>query len=514
MVERWWTFLIFACFCILGFCGVQLSKKPLCIDSKVVEKIDRVSAAQIESIYRCGINKPVPFSAYFDRHLHALSQRIENIEHVLETAKPFKRKIRITIFESHPFLFYVRNNRIYIGEKLLESGMHLEKALAKLWYKEVVSQRIYSWELLEEVVTDFLIFLPSGKIKFASSDKNYFESFSSKWPHVIKNAKEYCESPWKKSEHYSFCSRSKIIASVLPEEINQNNLRSLLSMSFINAYKDLSLKERKTFVNLLQTVLSQAYLEKPPSFLSFQSAKSEPASTGMREATEKLASFTSNSSAMVKTNLFKIFSLNFRQQLVKSGFPLFSEPTLFDALYVVNEPLDSDNSLIGRFSRMAEQNSNLLVAIKDNNNLWLLPSKHPTSIKSFGAIHAHTVIVEHCGNFTVKQVSAYESIAEKLLIIDNCLHQSVDYSYLLTQGVEEFAAKNQGITFVQFHLPSLMMKKINLKEDAKVLNLNNREFELSYAKNLEWQQVHWNKKANAYQPKSSVEAIQWYRFSN
>lgn len=513
MIERWWAFVVLSCLCVLGICGLQITKKTTCIDSKVVEKIDRVSEGNIESIYRCSLHKDVDFSSYFNLHLNEISNRVESIERILDAMRPFSRKVQITIFENHPLLFYIKNHRIYIGEKMLESGMHLEKALAKVWYQETISQRISTWELLEDVVTDFLIFLPAGKISFGNSKSNFFGSLVSKWPYVIKSAKEYCASPWKRSEHYLFCSNSKEMA-FLNEEINENNLRAMLSFSWIMAYRQLGSSDRESFFNNLPTVLSRAYAEKSFSNSSFITTRSEPAITGMREVIEKVISFFENSSSVVQSNAFKTFSTNFRQQLAKQGLSSDPAAKLFDVLYVSAEPIPSDSVLINSFSKLAKQNSKFKMAIKDKYHLWLLPSKDPVSLKSFGHFKAHTAIVEQCGDFTIKQVSGYEPIAEKLLVIEDCSHRSVSYSSLLKKGIEEFAFQNQGLGFVQFHLPSLMMKKFNLKDESKVLNLNNREFEASYAKEFEWQQVRWNKKANAFQPKASIEAVQWFRFLN
>ncbi|HEY8269835.1 MAG TPA: hypothetical protein VIG33_03040, partial [Pseudobdellovibrionaceae bacterium] len=104
-----------------------MTQKPACIDSKVVERIDRGS----ESVFRCGLNRHVPFSTYFTKHLSAIEERVQQIEKFTEMIAPYKASLRLVILKNKPNYFQVSKNLIYVGEPLLETRGHLEKALLK-----------------------------------------------------------------------------------------------------------------------------------------------------------------------------------------------------------------------------------------------------------------------------------------------------------------------------------------------------------------------------------------------
>ena len=89
----------------------------------------------------------------------------------------------------------------------------------------------------------------------------------------------------------------------------------------------------------------------------------------------------------------------------------------------------------------------------------------------------------------------------------------VHYKEYLKSGAEGFALENTGMSFVQFHLPSLLMKREQL---ASVLNVQDfikkRDVENPSFRSLGWQEVRFSQTANAYQPKAYVDAIEWFRF--
>jgi hypothetical protein len=47
--------------------GTTVGRKPLCIDSNLVEKFDRITEANSFSVYRCGLMKSVGFHQKFSK---------------------------------------------------------------------------------------------------------------------------------------------------------------------------------------------------------------------------------------------------------------------------------------------------------------------------------------------------------------------------------------------------------------------------------------------------------------
>lgn len=77
--------------------GVQVAlKKPLCIDSSVVYKIDRITPEKTENIYSCAQFKKVSFSKFFHERLDVIENQIRKAEIVLQQMNlPVPPQIRI-----------------------------------------------------------------------------------------------------------------------------------------------------------------------------------------------------------------------------------------------------------------------------------------------------------------------------------------------------------------------------------------------------------------------------------
>lgn len=100
MLARWLTALSFLCFGLLSLFVVQMTRRPLCIESKVVERIDRLGVQGTDTVYRCAVNRETPFSTYFSEQSRDLTYRIQKTERLLESIEPFERKVQLTISES------------------------------------------------------------------------------------------------------------------------------------------------------------------------------------------------------------------------------------------------------------------------------------------------------------------------------------------------------------------------------------------------------------------------------
>ncbi|MFM6929893.1 MAG: hypothetical protein ACKOX6_15595, partial [Bdellovibrio sp.] len=136
------------------------------------------------------MNKETPYSTYFGDHVKDLNTRIERIERVLGSIEPFHRKVQVTILNDHPYVFKIQNHRLYIGQKLLEAPGHLEKGLAKIWYRERISHPFAQQDLMEEVVTDFALYLEHGDLDIGDPKTHITTALHKvKWPFVINASK-------------------------------------------------------------------------------------------------------------------------------------------------------------------------------------------------------------------------------------------------------------------------------------------------------------------------------------
>lgn len=515
MIARWLTFLSFVCFGLLSLMVLQMTKRPLCIDSKVVERIDRLTSNNAESVYRCALNKSTPYSAYFSEELRDLTYRVQQIERLLESIEPFYRKAQITIMEDRPYLFRVQGHQIFIGSKLLEAPGHLEKGLAKVWYRERNEALFAQQALMEEVVTDFIIYLQRGDIDIGDPSTKIKTALRKvRWPYVIKSVAAYCDSPWKQSEHYALCQNKQEVSE---QQALEMSLRPLLVTSWVKSYISLSAKERFYFVEDLSHLLRSEHSPGLPLTSSIEEGSLQTtALIKASEAIKNISSFVSTSQSIKDSEIHRLFVSNFTNELRTNGFQEAFVEASFDLLYVSPNTLDEKSKVFQQFLKIAKAHPKLQMAVKDSTNLWMLPSKYPMSLKSFGQIKANRTIVEKCGGYNFSYVMDYADVTEKLLVVDHCDEsKEIQYARFLNEGAEGFGAQNKGTAFVQFHLPSLLMKKSELAHVANVFEfIQKRDVESAPFRSLGWREVHWSEQAKAYQPKAYVDAIEWFRVPN
>lgn len=517
MITRWLTYFSFACFGLLSLVVLQMTKRPLCIESKVVERIDRLGLQKSESIYRCAINKETPYSEYFGQKNRELSARVQSVERVLESIEPFYQKVQVTILQDRPYLYRIQGHQLFIGEKLLEAPGHLEKALAKIWYRERNEISFPQQSLFEEVVTDFLVYLQYGDLDIGDPNTLLVTAIHKvKWPYILKSIDAYCESAWKQSEHFATCYSSLKTDADLMSFVTEMSLRPLLVSSWIHSYRQLGMKERFEFVANLPQLIRSEHAPQLPVFAPMAMGAQGSTLAKAAEAIKSVNLFVSSSILSKESNAHKSFVANMTNELRASGFQEAFAEANFDVLFVSQEPIKESSQVFQDFIRVMKSHPKMQIALRDQKNLWMLPSRFPVPLASFGQIKANRTIVEKCGGYNFSYVMDYAELTEKLLVVDHCdLHKRIMYEQYLAEGAEGFGAQNKGTAFVQFHLPSLLMKKDELQQVTNVFDfIKNRDVESSSFKSLGWKEVRWNQQANAYQPKAFVDAIEWFRIPN
>lgn len=512
MLARWLSAISFICFGLLTLTALYVSRRPLCIESKVVEKIDRLSVAGTDTVYRCAYNKDVKFSAYFNAQARGLSQRIATAERFLENLEPFQRRIRITVIEDHPYLFKIQANQIFIGQTLFENPGHLEKALAKIWYRERADSLFVNQSVLEEVVSDFLVFGIRGELEIEDPvHKASTQSVSAMWPSVLKSVQGYCESPWRLSEHYALCERPYEERVTLRDSVLELSLRPLLSQAWIAAFRELSLFDQIRFLRSFSSLLK---MEHSPELPIVKGAMAANSNWGEAVETVKNVNLFLSSSRMVReTPVQRLFAAFFATKLRAGGFNDTMGEAFFDIVYVSREALTEKSAIYQQFRDLARENPKLRFALQDENNLWMLPARYPIPLRTFAQIKATRTIVEKCGEFDFNFVLDFAPQTEKLFVVTSCTKKNtLKYDGFLKEGATGFGAQNKGVAFIQFHIPSLLMKRNQLASVPNIYDLvRKREIENPVFQSLGWQEVQWNEAAKAYHPKASVDGIEWFR---
>ena len=133
--------------------GVHVAlKKPLCINSSLVNKIDKLGTQNTETIYSCSQYKKVTFSNYFYDYLPILEERFKHLEVALAQLG-VEDKFTIVIDDIRKDQVLELVNGVQVGSNLLETKL-LEKTLIQLSLKNKLNIRD---EIFLQSLSDFII---------------------------------------------------------------------------------------------------------------------------------------------------------------------------------------------------------------------------------------------------------------------------------------------------------------------------------------------------------------------
>lgn len=156
--------------------GLQVAlKKPLCIDSNIVYKIDKVDTEKTETIYACNQFKKVSFSGFFYENLNSLQARIVKIEMLLNQLN-ISGKFAVVIDNVNKTQSRELINGIQIGVNLLDTKQ-FEKTLLQL-------------SLKNDLNTSDIIFLQSLS-DFFIGDSIYQNPISEAWGESFKELSSF-----------------------------------------------------------------------------------------------------------------------------------------------------------------------------------------------------------------------------------------------------------------------------------------------------------------------------------
>ena len=276
---QWWTGALLFLFMFIVVAFAFVSRKPLCIDSRIVEKIDRTSTDGVAEAYRCALYRHVPFDPNLAEWTHDLGHRLQKLERDLEWLGGLHQKVTISIRSDMPSYFSIVDHHIYLSESVLRAKGQLEKALLKIWFRER-ARGIFPRSLEEESLTDILYFSLRGdlNIEDPKTGLELGQDINARWPRVLTSIKGYCHGLWTDVEHLSLCERL-VDEDEVRADIYMPSLRPLITQSLIGALSKLSAQERHDWLVEWTTGLEQFRPTSPGQLqdkvMNFQDAEKE-----------------------------------------------------------------------------------------------------------------------------------------------------------------------------------------------------------------------------------------------
>ena len=149
--------------------ALHLGQRPLCIDSKYVERIDRLLGEQVNTLYRCGYYKKASQDSFFWTNANFISNRLRNLERTILFWGSKPPKTRILVVTDKENLRFVKNNVIYLSENTFYEN--LDSAILEAWIHslnlhESINRRdalAYVSFLYQQDLENFLQDLPWGR---------------------------------------------------------------------------------------------------------------------------------------------------------------------------------------------------------------------------------------------------------------------------------------------------------------------------------------------------------------
>jgi len=499
--------------CFLGL--IVTSKGQQCIDSKYVDKFDIISKNRTESVVNCSSPVKSKYSEILSQLMSGRVQEIDLILSYLEQIFPLKQNLYITVDDNRPLRFEIVEQHIIIGSGLFVSKGHLNRAVIKSWVRQFSDHQRLMNGLLDEAVSDFYYYVIFGQLElFDPMTQMQTKIGSAKWPQVLKNLDSYCESSWKLSEDYEKCSELNSVGSNMNlthrKKILTMSLRPLLSSSLISSYSLMSLSIQKDVTKKIPYIIQKSDL-KSENIIGYLLDQENTLKEGLNVI--KLFFDQFNSKKEQHSNSYRYFISSVNQALSNQGVVDSFAQAYFDFLVELPDKVSTKSQFFKSLEKASYSNLNLQIALKDSEQIWILPSKTGLSLKVFDQIKVKQHVFFTCPILKNIDMTSFIQTSEKLLMIKGCNENQIyAFDMLFKYGVPEFSKKEKNVSFIQFHLPSLESRMNSLSEVNNFFELvKTRDINLPAFQTLGWQNVQWNENYQFYRPSAVIDAIEYFR---
>jgi hypothetical protein len=500
---QWWTGALFATLMILVVVFAYLARKPLCIDSKLVERIDSISEKGTATAYRCSLKKRVDYNEKLSYQAKDVSRRLREVERYFDWLGPLRSRVNITIIEGLGNHYRIQDQEIYISESILKSRGQLEKAVFRVWFRQRAPLSLQTQLLMEESFTDLLYYSLVGEIAIEDpiTGVSLGDVAEVKWPRVLSNMKGYCKSLWRSNDDLRACNDPAIAKP--KEEIELQTLRPLLTQTMIESYQALSASERLPFLQFLSQNLSQFEFHEK----NFGMSSLQPKQQNYFEAISQLENWTYFIFKIgEKSPIAQKFSVYFQNSLKRRGFDESAPKAELDTLvFAANLSQVQVQDLMNQTDYHPDQ----LIGVETAQSLQMNSGGEPLSLEAFGNVRATTGILFHCGIPKVTQMTALSQRVEKLIFINSCGQSQFRFDGLFSRGIVGFAHQNPKVKFAEFHLPSLLLaiQKLKGQNPIEMLTQNKKE---SLAP-IGWSAPTYDSNIDAFRGQSAIEIVDWFR---
>lgn len=514
--------------CFLAF--LYFNRSYYCIDSSVVEKLDVITfnngqpLGRPDVVYNCSVQKKSYQTEALNKYTEDIAKRLEVIATVLKQSQLELPSLQITVDETKPLVFKVQQRKLLIGSALLEASSHLERGIIKTWLDHNIKSSKFAVSLFNESLSDLIYFIIFGHLDIQDPlNHGVAKLNTAKWPQVLKNLDTYCESFWKSSEDYQSCADLNsenenlfIENETRRKQILTVSMRPLLTSGLIASYKQLGYKEKNQLFKVLPKILNRSNIDSEKA-IDYLLNQSTPVKEGMSIIKIFSDLFDNEAESDLleghESALLRNFTFYFNQYLNKHGVADSFAEAHFDYLIEVPDKIVERSEFFKSLIDAKNMMTDLRVAVKSSDSIWLLPSKTALPLKIYESIQARQHLYFACSFLKKIDVSQFFNLSERLMLIKGCdLSAKYNFQTLFQSGVSSFARAESQLVFIQFYLPALQTQYNDLSHVRNFFDLvKHRDIAQPEFQKLGWQDIQWNSEFNYYKPKAYIDAIEFFR---
>lgn len=461
-----------------------LSRKPLCINSKIVQRIDIATDRGTVTAYACDYNEHVNYSPELVELIQKIEPQLTQLETLFDLWKDGP-EVDLWVFSGDKNIFRIKDKSIVVSDHLLDEPATLKKAILKVWYRSLTEKHESQNLLLEEVFTDFVLF---------SIEQNSFSQVFSKarWPYVLQTKSSLCRSPWVPLDIMSSCQKDSAIDAM--------SIRPLLSESLYLGWRNLSHQERSLVIkNLSQWLKSEVQLSTSGSEVK-----------DLESASVFVSAILNSMIAASKTqdNLYQKWVQQTEVFLRQKGFAEQTEVSSVELVFELPKVQSLD------FKKVSFEMKRSIV--KDPESVWLNLESEPFPVDTMKNLKALKTVWFQCEWPSTEKVLEKYKTTQKLLVVKLC--DPVTESMLTDLAKEDLLSiseKYPKLEFVSLHLPSLKMALERHEDPWQRLTQggwkeNIHTSTLAMA-DLSWGELDQLKAPAIFQVKAPISAIELFK---
>lgn len=463
-----------------------LSRKPLCINSQIVQRLDIATDRGTVTAYSCEYNEHVPYAPELVDLIQKIEPQLEQLQ-TLFSVWQVPTQVDLWVFGTDKNIFRIKDQTIILSANLLEEPATLKKAVLKVWYRSLTEKHETRNILLEEVFTDFVLF---------SIEQNSFSQVFSKarWPYVLQTKSSLCRSPWIPLDLMSGCTKAQTIDAI--------SIRPLLSESLYLGWRNLSHQERNLVIlNLGHWLKSEIQLSTSGSEVQDLATASEFVSSILNSLIS-----TSKTQDVVYQKWVQQTEVFLRQK----GFSEQAEMSSVELIFELPKKQSLDLKAVSLTAKRA--------IIKDPESVWLSLENEPFPAITMKDLQAQKTVWFQCEWPSTESILKKSYTTQKLLVVKTCGDVTeAMISDFAKDDLVSISEKYPKLEFVSLHLPSLKMALA--RDENPWLRLTQGSWKESIRTStlamaeLSWGELNQLKAPETYQIKAPISAIEMFKIN-